>query len=108
MRYDERTLPERSGWDHVLTVDDLVEWARFAALVTHGGRRILLCHAEDVAKGTWHYVALEWHEGDGLHYDGDGSIGKTFLQHQIEVGKAEVTTEWGACEAFVAPVEVAA
>ena len=107
MDYRNRTLPEEKGWDHILDVDDLIEWAKFAALTTHGGRSVALCHGEDAETGTWHYVALEWREGDGLHYDGDGTIGKTFLQQQIEAGDAEVTTDWAECERFIAPLPVA-
>lgn len=107
MDHSTRTLPEERTWDSIIDLDDYIEWARFAVCSTHGGRRLLLCHGEDTEKGTWHYVALEWREGDGLHYDGDGSIGKTFLQRKIEDGDAEVTTDWAACERFIAPLPVA-
>lgn len=107
MTYANRTLPEERGWDSILDLNDYIEWARFAVLETMSGRRLLLCHSENEENGSWHYVALEWREGDGLHYDGDGSIGKTFLQAQVEAGTAEVTTDWAACEQFIAPLPVA-
>jgi hypothetical protein len=105
MDYRNRTLPEESEWDSVFDVNDYIEWATFAVLHTRLERRaVSLCHTEDPEKGVWHYVALEWREGDGLHYDGDGSIGKTYLQEEVEAGRAEVTTDWAACEAFIAPL----
>jgi hypothetical protein len=106
MHTSDVTLPEEEGWDHILSLEGLVDDTRYAILdaSTHLGKRVLLVKGDffEVAnKKAQKYTALEWASADGVHYDGDGSMHDEYLKDLMEKGKAEITTDWKKCEDFL-------
>ena len=102
MNIEHRVLNERQGWDSVYTADYYIKRALFAVMTKDERvRTVCLCFSEE--NGLWKYTSLQYYRGDGLHYAGNGSFGKTFLKRRVTGGSTEITARWPVCERFLVP-----
>ncbi|MAQ92654.1 MAG: hypothetical protein CMM84_03860 [Rhodothermaceae bacterium] len=104
------TLRVSDRWDHRLAPEAVITQADFAILVRYpfGVRRVYLVlnegHPLDTGKaGSLYYTSLRWCEGNGLLYDADGSISRSYLGEMVGAGVADLTGDWAECERFLDP-----
>jgi len=86
-----RKMPQEAEWDMNCAVDSVIEAADYAILKSNEALLIISAE-EEVLRG----VALR--NEQGLHYDGDSSIKKSYAQQKLEEGSWEVSQEWPKVE----------
>jgi hypothetical protein len=104
MTCEALTLPVEERWTHIHSAKVLIRDAPYAILHdgSHRKARVLLIKGElfNTDPQGVPYTALQYNS-KGLHYDADGTLTNSFLSELLEQSKAELTTTWRDCEAFL-------
>jgi len=84
-------LPVQTSWDARISVPKMIQWAEYAVLKDQ--QVVLVAKTTDQALCG---VVLTFEQG--LHYDGDSTIKKSYAQKKIESGEWAVTVDWARAE----------